>query len=135
MFDSATTRSVGRGLYMHGHQGACPTYAQKRWFQGELLTSSPTQFEPFSDALNWVKANNAVCPPMPIHRLCTQTFSPPQKANALLGIKPAAPPPSQSPSRDVNPLHQSTTPALCLSTSGQSKAVKISFQGLQKCTS
>ena len=24
--------------------------AKKGWFQGELLTSSPTQFEPFSDA-------------------------------------------------------------------------------------
>ena len=41
---------------------------------------------------------------------CTQTFSPPQKTNVLLGIKPAAPPPSRSPSQDVNPLHQSTTP-------------------------
>ena len=59
--------------------------------------------------LNWVKVCNAVCTPTPIHRLCTQTFSPPQKTNALLGIEPAAPPPSQSPSRDVNPLHQSTT--------------------------
>ena len=59
--------------------------------------------------LNWVKANNAVHTPMPIHRLCTQTFSPPQKTNALQGIEPAAPPPSQSPSWDVNPLHQSTT--------------------------
>ena len=57
--------------------------------------------------LNWVKV--AVCTPTPIHRQCTQTFSPPQKTNALLGIEPAAPPPSQSPSRDVNPLHQSTT--------------------------
>ena len=26
-------------------------------------------------ALNWEKANNAVQTPMPIHRLCTQTFS------------------------------------------------------------
>ena len=60
--------------------------------------------------LNWVKVYNAVCTPTPIHRLCTQTFSPPQKTNVLLGIEPAAPPPSQSPSRDVNPLHQSTTP-------------------------
>ena len=60
--------------------------------------------------LNWVKLYNAVCTPTPIHRLCTQTFSPPQKTNVLLGIEPAAPPPSQSPSRDVNPLHQSTTP-------------------------
>ena len=51
---------------------------------------------------------NAVCTPTPIHRLCTQTFSPPQKTNVLLGIEPAAPPPSQSPSRNVNPLHQST---------------------------
>ena len=60
--------------------------------------------------LNWVKVYNAVCTPTPIHRLCTQTFSPPQKTNALLGIEPAAPLPSQRPSRDVNPLHQSTTP-------------------------
>ena len=59
--------------------------------------------------LNWVKLYNAVCTPTPIHRLCTQTFSPPQKTNALLGIEPAAPPPSRSPSQDVNPLHQSTT--------------------------
>ena len=58
--------------------------------------------------LNWVKVYNAVCTPTPIHRLCTQTFSPPQKTNALLGIEPAAPPPSWSPSRDVNPLHQTT---------------------------
>ena len=59
--------------------------------------------------LNWVKVCNAVCTPTPIHRLCPQTFSPPQKTNALLGIEPAAPPPSRSPSRDVNPLHQTTT--------------------------
>ena len=62
--------------------------------------------------LNWVKVYNAVCTPTPIHRLCTQTFSPPQKTNVHLGIEPAAPPPSQIPSRDVNPLHQSTTPKL-----------------------
>ena len=60
--------------------------------------------------LNWVKVYNAVCTPTPIHRLYTQTFSPPQKTNALPGIEPAAPPPSQSPSRDVNPLHQSHHP-------------------------
>jgi len=51
--------------------------------------------------LNWVKVYNAMCTPTPIHRLCTQTFSPPQKTNALPGIEPAATPPSQSPSRDV----------------------------------
>ena len=39
--------------------------------------------------LNWVKVYNAVCTPTPIHRLCTQTFSPPQKTNVLLGIEPA----------------------------------------------
>ena len=31
------------------------------------------------------------------------------KTNTLLGIEPVAPPPSQSPGWDVNPLHQSTT--------------------------
>ena len=68
-------------------------------FQGELLTSSPTHSLSFSvKLLIWVKANNAVRTPTLIHRLCTQTFSPPQKPNALLGIKPAAPPPIQSPS-------------------------------------
>ena len=59
----------------------------------------------YSKTLNWMKVYNAVCTPTPIHRLCTQTFSPPQKTNVLLGIEPVAPPPSQSPSRDVNPLH------------------------------
>ena len=42
--------------------------------------------------LNWVKVYNVVCTTKPIHRLCTQTFSPPQKTNALPGIEPAAPP-------------------------------------------
>ena len=73
----------------------------KGWFQGELWTSSPTQFDPSVTLLNRVKVYNAVCTPTPIHRLCTQTFSPPQKTNTLLGIEPASPPPSRSPSRDV----------------------------------
>ena len=60
---------------------------KKDGFQGEPLTTSSTRFEPFSD---WVKTNNALHTPMPIHRLCTQTFSPPQKTNVLLGIEPAA---------------------------------------------
>jgi len=47
--------------------------------------------------------------PMPIHRLSTQ-FPHHRKTNALLEIEPAAPPPSQSPSWHVNPLHRSTTP-------------------------
>ena len=95
-------------VWMYGHKRNVPHV--KGWFQGELLTSSPTQFDPSVTLLNWMKVCNAVCTPTPIHRLCTQTFSPPQKTNALLGIEPAAPPPSQSPSRDVNPLHQSTIP-------------------------
>ena len=86
---------------------------KKGWFQGEFLTSSPTQYEPFSDAgpLNWVKVYNAVRTPMPIHMQAVHTdiFSTTEKKNALPGIEPAAPLPSQSPSRDVNPLHQSTT--------------------------
>ena len=73
---------------------------------GSVLQHS---LNPSVTLLNWVKVYNAVCTPTPIHRLCTQTFSPPQKTNALLAIEPAAPPPSRSPSRDVSPLHQSTT--------------------------
>ena len=49
---------------------------KKDGFQGEPLTTSSTRFEPFSD---WVKTNNALHTPMPIHRLCTQTFFSPQK--------------------------------------------------------
>ena len=60
--------------------------------------------------LNWWKANNAVCTPKPIHRPYTQTFTPPEKQTPLLGIEPAAPPPSWAPSQDVIPLRQSTTP-------------------------
>ena len=51
-----------------------------------------------------MKANNAVWTPKPIHRPYTQTFTPPEKQMPLLGIKPAAPPPSWAPSRDVIPL-------------------------------
>ena len=45
----------------------------------------------------------------PLHRPYTQTFTPPEKQTPLLGIEPAAPLPSWAPSRDVIPLHQSTT--------------------------
>ena len=44
-------------------------------FQGELLTSSLTQFEPLSKAA--YLGENAMRTPTLIHRLCTQTFSPP----------------------------------------------------------
>ena len=44
-----------------------------------------------------------------IHRPYTQTFTPPEKQTPLLGIEPAAPPPSWAPSQDVIPLRQSTT--------------------------
>ena len=44
------------------------------------------------------------------HRPYTQTFTPPEKQTPLLGIEPAAPPPSWAPSQDVIPLRQSTNP-------------------------
>ena len=87
---------------------------QKRMVSRWALDQFSNTVWTFMMLLNWVKVYNAVCTPTPIHRLCTQTFSPPQKTNAFPGIEPAAPPPSWSPSWDVNPLHQSTTLLLTL---------------------
>ena len=46
--------------------------------------SNTVRINPSVTLLNWVKVYNAVCTPTPIHKLCTQTCSPPQKTNALL---------------------------------------------------
>ena len=82
-----------------------PPVAKKDGFKVSFGPVLQHSLNPSVTLLNWVKIYNAVCTPTPIHRLCTQTFSPLQKTNVLLGIEPAAPLPSQSPSRDVNPLH------------------------------
>ena len=66
-----------------------------------------------------LKANNAARTPTPIHRLCTQTFSPPQKTNALLGIEPEAPPPSQSPMQSRCYITHYTNPPTPYSTQMQ----------------
>ena len=75
MFNSATTRSVKKDGFKVSF--------------GPVLQHS---LNPSVTLLSWVKVYNAVCTPTPIHRLCTQTFSPPQKTNALLGIEPAVSP-------------------------------------------